>query len=232
MPSRRFTLSSDRPAEVPSSPHIGFAKPDLKPGQVFGSWTVLAYAGRTGVNRMRPRWNCQCVCRTYRSVLAESLSSGRSRSCGCIRVTTHGMSDRPLYKTWRHVLDRCYVPETVAYPRFGARGITICERWLNSPVTFVSDIDGEIGSSPGRGWSLDMAKKSGNFEPGNVRWVSPREQRENRLLKKRSRLTWGQIEEIRICHASGQKQSRIAREYGISQSRVSDIATGKTWTLP
>jgi hypothetical protein len=206
-----------------------FVQLELRTGQVLGSWTVISFAGRSGGHRLRPQWNCRCVCGTHRLVLAESLRTGRSRSCGCTPATTHGMSARPLYRTWRHVLDQCYVPGAVGYRRFGERGVTVCERWLNSPADFISDIERGIGSRPARGWSLDRVQKSGEFEPGNVRWVSPQEQRENQVRRKRSRLTWEQIESIRCLHSNGQRQSSIAKVYGISQSRVSDIATGKTW---
>lgn len=71
---------------------------------------------------------------------------------------------------------RCICPTCAVYPYYGGRGITVCERW-QSFENFIAD----MGLRPGPGYSLDRwPDADGNYEPGNVRWATSREQSRNR----------------------------------------------------
>ena len=72
---------------------------------------------------------------------------------------------------------RCLNPRQADYPSYGGRGITVCERWLHSFEAFLAD----VGPRPA-GMSLDRINVNGNYEPGNVRWATAREQRANQRL--------------------------------------------------
>jgi hypothetical protein len=61
------------------------------------------------------------------------------------------------------------------YPRYGGRGITVCDKWLNSFVDFLSD----VGYAPSPKHSLDRISNDGNYEPENVRWATNSEQVKN-----------------------------------------------------
>lgn len=90
----------------------------------------------------------------------------------------HGLSKHPLYHMWNGMLQRCENPRDAGYPNYGARGITVCDRWHDLRL-FIEDIDRLLGERPAR-HSLDRyPDNDGNYEPGNVRWASPSEQTRN-----------------------------------------------------
>lgn len=112
----------------------------------------------------------------------DAIKSGDSKSCGCWQkeVTseinrTHGMSRTTEYSTWVGMLQRCTNPKAPEYPRYGGRGIVVCDRWLNSFETFLED----MGAKP-EGSSLDRIDNDGNYSPENCRWTSPTVQLHNR----------------------------------------------------
>jgi hypothetical protein len=72
---------------------------------------------------------------------------------------------------------RCYYPKASEYARYGGRGITVCDRWRESYEAFLAD----VGRKPSRAHSIDrFPDVDGNYEPGNVRWATAKEQADNR----------------------------------------------------
>jgi hypothetical protein len=79
------------------------------------------------------------------------------------------------YHSWRSMIQRCTNPKRHNYKWYGARGVTVCERWRMSFDAFLAD----MGDRP-KGTTLDrFPNKEGNYEPGNCRWASQREQMRN-----------------------------------------------------
>lgn len=130
-------------------------------------------------------WECICDCGRTSITTSGSLRKGSTKSCGCQqRVAaantasahrrTHGMNGTPIYKIWVHMKQRCSNPNAANYPRYGGRGITVCERWLKFE-NFLSD----MGERPSSEHSLDRIKIDGNYEPSNCRWATWFEQNNN-----------------------------------------------------
>lgn len=81
-----------------------------------------------------------------------------------------------LFSVWQGMISRCYRPEATGFKSYGGRGITVCERWRNSYEAFCED----MGPRP-PGATLDRyPNKNGNYEPGNCRWATWKEQERNR----------------------------------------------------
>jgi len=92
---------------------------------------------------------------------------------------THGMSSSPEYRAWRTMISRCKNPNASAYKNYGGRGISVCQRWVESFENFLSD----MGRRPS-GLSIDRINNDGNYEPGNCRWATRTEQARNSRMAK------------------------------------------------
>jgi hypothetical protein len=99
----------------------------------------------------------------------------------------HGMSKLEghphgtrAYRAWETMKSRCYRPNNASYSRYGGRGITVCDVWARSFIKLVEDM-----GEPLPGQQLDRINNSGNYEPGNCRWVYPKENGRNRSSNKR-----------------------------------------------
>lgn len=94
----------------------------------------------------------------------------------------HGLAGTRAFRAWGGMMARCYNPKHLTYPNYGFRGITVCRRW-HDPVAFAADM-----GQPAPGLQLDRVDNDGNYEPGNCRWVTPRQNSNNR---RRTRfVTW------------------------------------------
>lgn len=161
-------------------------------GQKFGMLTVLKFVKKDKWDD--PMYKCLCDCGKETIVRGSNLICGTTKSCGCLRKligkimavhnfknpTTHGMSRTSIYSRWSSMIHRCYFPKCKSYKYYGARGISVCSRWKNSFENFYNDM------MPGYDPSLQMDRidNDGNYEPGNVRWVTPKVNNHNRRNSK------------------------------------------------
>lgn len=149
---------------------------------------ALRYEGKSG----RLVVLCRCECGTEKEILAQSLRSGLTFSCGCLNRDrefrkavnarrTHGMTGTATYRVWRNMHTRCENPKVNGYEHYGERGISVCERWFKFE-NFLED----MGEKPD-GLSIDRIDVNGNYEPGNCRWATNAQQavnrRDNRVIE-------------------------------------------------
>lgn len=147
--------------------------------------TVIGPVQMVGRYRHYP---VRCDCGVEKLVMAFSI--GKVKSCGqCKRDPMsdsarraigqankkHGMVKSPEYQAWRKMKSRCERPKDAAYPRYGGRGITVCDRW-SSFDNFIAD----MGERPSAQHSLDRIDNDGGYSPENCQWRTSQEQNCNR----------------------------------------------------
>ena len=163
-------------------------------GQKFHYWVVIG--GPTRYERGNGTyWLCRCICGTEREVAGSMLRAKRSKSCGCHRRqvtaainTRHGhakgraagVRETPTYRTWQNMRSRCTNPKRHDWQDYGGRGITVCQRWLDSFSDFLSD----MGMKP-VGLTLDRIDNNGHYEKSNCRWATRSQQRVNQRPRTR-----------------------------------------------
>lgn len=158
-------------------------------GLTFGRLTVLRRAPND--RRGQTYWVCLCVCDNETITRSASLKSGHAQSCGCLHVETafnlsykHGFSGTPECAALRGAFRRCNDPDDPGYHRYGGRGIKVHEEYIFNSPNGVRNLIKDIGKRPSAEHSLDRINNHGNYEPGNVRWATGKEQQRNTRLNR------------------------------------------------
>lgn len=149
-------------------------------GLKFGRLTVI---DRAKVSKPRPYYNCICDCGNSIVITGKRLTSGNTRSCGCLhreqlqtRNTTHGQSKTRLYKEWSSMKLRCYGTKK-RYDPWRGRGIVVCQEWLNDFEAFK---DWALAHGYSSDLTIDRIDVNGNYCPDNCRWITKRQQQYNK----------------------------------------------------
>lgn len=151
-------------------------------GQKFGRLLVLEEAGRNRLKKVL--WKCKCDCGNVVTRTGGALVTGGSVSCGCYlkeKITKHGGWKNASYNTWRAMMRRCYNQQDKDFPRYGGKGIAVCERW-HDYTTFAKDMGEPNGDE-----TLDRINTYGNYEPGNCRWAGIQTQNRNVRVRANSK---------------------------------------------
>jgi hypothetical protein len=190
-------------------------------GQQFGRLTVIER--RENNRHGKTMWRCQCACGASDFiVLANSLTAGRTLSCGCIQLEQltkrnvgHNLSKHPLYPIWLGMMQRCHNPRSKPYVYYGSRGITVCERW-HSVENFIAD----IAPRPSAKHTLDRINNDRGYSPDNCRWATRSEQRDNQRPLSHQR---GQHRTNRIITAFNKSLhlAEWAKQTGIHRATIS-----------
>lgn len=121
----------------------------------------------------------QCDCGTIAVVRVRQITSGgsiRCRSCASReRGRKHGMHGTPEYNAWSAIIQRCTNEAHPYYSYYGGRGIKVCDDWRDSFESFFN----AVGRRPSPYHEIDRINNEGNYEPGNVRWATGKENSRN-----------------------------------------------------
>lgn len=161
-------------------------------GKKFGRLTVIQnagyYVGKTG--HRRSQYLCRCDCGKEITVRSDSLTTGNTRSCGCLFLEgnnkTHGHHGERLYRIWNGMKCRCEKPYAEKYPIYGGRGITLCEEWHDYAVfrewAYANGYDenAKYGDC-----TIDRVDVNQGYSPDNCRFVDMKTQNNNKRNSKR-----------------------------------------------
>lgn len=153
-------------------------------GQKFGRLTVIKRVSPIG---QKVRWLCRCDCGNLKDIAAFELTSGNTKSCGCLQAEARHWRRNPngrgtrLYGVWKSMRQRCRDKNHHSYPLYGGRGITVCAEW-EEYQTFHdwAFANGYNPEAPRGKCTLDRIDSNGNYEPSNCRWVDSYVQNRNR----------------------------------------------------
>lgn len=150
---------------------------EIVSGKKFNSLTLTGnYSFISTKEGKRLVVEAKCECGVIKNYAYRFLTSGNTKSCGCVRkrkliesCTTHNLSKHPLYAVLQDMKRRCYDERSISYKYYGARGITICDEWLNDIHSFVN-----WGMANGyqKGLEIDREENDGNYTPDNCRFVT------------------------------------------------------------
>jgi hypothetical protein len=146
----------------------------LSIGERFGRLVIIDKAEKYKY------WKCVCDCGELKSVRQDAMLRGDTLSCGCLAkekaaeraktaFTTHGLSKSKVRAAWKDMIRRCYTETCNNYPNYGAKGVTVCDRWRGRDgfLNFVEDM-----GIPNDEDTLERMSVQGNYEPENCKWES------------------------------------------------------------
>lgn len=137
----------------------------------------LLVLGRVATKGPRPRWRCECDCGNRITVSHQRMINKAKPKlhCGCDNKGLPTLY-KVEYHAWWDMNQRCHNENHPTYPRYGAKGVTVCQRWRKSFQNFLDD----MGERPGKGFSLDRINSYGNYVLENCRWADIETQARNK----------------------------------------------------
>ena len=162
-----------------------------KAGQKYGRLTVLGLSN-TKTKTGHLMWRCQCECGNLCVIAGSDLTTGRTKSCGCIRrnatkerATKHGKSKcYRLYQTWQNMKKRCLNNKSTEYKNYGGRGITVCSEWADSFETFEA---WALKNGYKNNLTIDRINVDGNYCPENCQWLTKSENSKKAHMERKAK---------------------------------------------
>lgn len=155
----------------------------------------------------------KCECGNHCIAKVINVKTDRTKSCGCLkrellsrRKTKHGKTGHPLHNIWRGMISRCSNESVAAYPRYGGRGISVCDQWQS----FRPFYDWSMSSGWRPGLEIDRIDNDGDYSPENCRFVSAKvnanNRSSNRIVKafgeSKTLAEWSRDERCRVAYAT------------------------------
>lgn len=201
-------------------------------GMKFSRLTVTGRNRNTRGSKWKVYWNCLCECGGLKVVDGSHLKEGATRSCGCLcselsagRKLQHGSCRRGRataeFRTWVSMKRRCLNESDSAYARYGGRGIKVCDRWLESFATFLSD----MGNKPSPIHSIERNDNDGTYEPSNCRWATKIEQCNNRSTNRFLEMNGRRKTVAQWSRETGTKQCNIINRLNLGWTPEQAITT-------
>jgi hypothetical protein len=149
-------------------------------GQRFGKLVVIS---RESKYHRNATWRCLCDCGKETVVRGDVLKRGTTQSCGCGKGLKHGYHKQPWYASYKAMMERCYLPSSGNYERYGGMGVTVCEEWhdINKFAEWVET----SGYVPGL--TIDRIDPLGNYEPSNCQWLTRSENSKKQFEDRKAR---------------------------------------------
>lgn len=189
-------------------------------GKRFGRLTVISYSHSKGYHHY---YLCKCDCGNEKIILKGSLLQGYTQSCGCLQKErtseSHLLPDgyHHLQHIYRKMVKRCYDVNDPNYKRYGARGIKICEQWLNDNNSFR---EWAVSHGYREDLQIERVDNDGDYCPENCKWITKYEQSLNR--RSSVRITY---------NGKTQTLKEWARELGINNTTLHNRINYYGWSI-
>lgn len=159
--------------------------PNINIGETFNRLTIICIEPKQDGKTMV---KCACDCGSVITHSYYQIAWGHKKSCGCINrsfsanktingkavgnSSIHGMANTRIYSIWKNMKERCRNKNKSNYKYYGGRGISVCDKWINSFKNFYED----MGDPTTNKHSIDRINTNGNYEPNNCKWSTQSEQ--------------------------------------------------------